>query len=92
MGSAVGGPGFPIAPARMASSTYWAPDASGICTGTTAPLRFQEWVCAGEFLELWGVGLEGYDELKGVDRSWVSMDGAMTKAPLGGGKNRPQSH
>ena len=38
------------------------------------------------FLELWRVGLERYDELQGLDWSWLSMDGAMTKAPLGGGK------
>ena len=67
-------------------------DATGICSGSTAHLRFQEWVDAGVFLELWRVGLERYDELKGLDWSWVSMDGAMTKAPLGGGKNGPQSH
>ena len=60
-------------------------DATGICSGSTAHLRFQEWVGAGVFLELWRVGLERYDELKGLDWSWLSMDGAMTKAPLGGG-------
>ena len=64
-------------------------DATGICSGSTAHLRFQEWVAAGVFLELWRVGLERYDELKGLDRSWLSMDGAMTKAPLGGGKPAP---
>ena len=67
-------------------------DATGICSGSTAHLRFQEWVAAGVFLELWRVGLERYEELKGLDWSWLSMDGAMIKAPLGGGKNRPQSH
>ena len=61
-------------------------DATGICSGSTAHLRFQEWVAAGVFLELWRVGLERYDELKGLDWSWLSMDGAMTKSPLGGGK------
>ena len=40
-------------------------DATGICSGSTAHLRFQEWVAAGVFLELWRVGLERYDELKG---------------------------
>ena len=54
-------------------------DATGICSGSTAHLRFQEWVAAGVFLELWRVGLERYDELKGLDWSWLSMDGAMTK-------------
>ena len=67
-------------------------DATGICSGSTAHLRFQEWVAAGVFLELGRVGLERYDELKGLDWSWLSMDGAMTKSPLGGGKNRPQPH
>ena len=34
--------------------------------------------------------MEEYDELKGLDWSWTAMDGAMSKAPLGGewtGKN-----
>ena len=39
------------------------------------------------FLELWRAGPERYGELKGLDWSWLSMDGAMTKAPLVG-KNR----
>ena len=67
-------------------------DATGICSGSTAHLRFQEWVAAGVFLELGRVGLERYDELKGLDWSWLSLDGAMTKSPLGGGKNRSQPH
>ena len=50
--------------------------------------RFQEWQKAGVFHRMWGSGLEKYDELKGLDWEWQSMDGAMTKAPLGGGKNR----
>ena len=67
-------------------------DATGICSGSTAHLRFQEWAAAGVFLDLWWVGLERYDELKGLDWSWLSMDGALTKSPLGGGGNRPQPH
>jgi putative transposase len=31
--------------------------------------------------------LLAYDELEGIDWSWLSMDGAMTKAPLAGSKN-----
>jgi putative transposase len=67
-------------------------DQTGICSGSTAHLRFQEWVEADVFWKLWRLGLERYDELKGLDWSWLSMDGAMTKAPLGGEKNRSQSH
>ncbi len=64
-------------------------DATGICSGSTAHLRFQEWAAAGVFLRLWQSGLERYDELKGLDWSWLSMDGAMTKSPLGGGETGP---
>ena len=46
----------------------------------------------GVFLQLWQTGLERYDELKGLDWSWLSMDGAITKAPLGGGENRSQPY
>ena len=51
---------------------------------------FQEWTSAGVFVTLWAQGLQEYDELKGLDWEWSAMDGAMTKAPLGGertGKN-----
>jgi len=65
-------------------------NATGICSSSTAHRRFQQWAQAGVFLALWMHGLEVYDELKGLDWSWLSMDGAMTKAPLGGEKNRPQ--
>ena len=67
-------------------------DATGLCPHSTAHDRFQEWVAAEVFLKLWKGGVERFDDLKGLDWSWLSMDGAMTKAPLGGKKNRPQSH
>jgi transposase len=63
-----------------------------LCAKSTAHDRFQEWVAAGVFLRLWQVGVERFDELKGIEWAWMSMDGAMTKAPLGGEKNRTQSH
>jgi transposase len=67
-------------------------NATGICPSSTAHDRFQEWVAAGVFLKLREAGLLEYDQMKGIDWEWQSMDGAMTKAPLGGKKNRPQSH
>jgi transposase len=60
--------------------------ATGICPSSTAHDRFQEWVAAGVFLKFWTAGLRAYDELKGIDWAWLSMDGAITKAPLGGEK------
>ena len=56
---------------------------------STAHDRFQEWVEAGVFLNLWQAGVERFDELQGIDGSWLSMDGAMSKAPLGGEKTGP---
>jgi len=67
-------------------------NATGICSSSSAHRRFQEWTEAGVFELIWAMGLDEYEELKGLDWSWQSMDGAMTKAPLGGGKNRAQSH
>jgi len=52
---------------------------------------FQEWTKKGVFFRLWRDALREYDDLEGIDWGWQSLDGAMTKAPLGGEKNRPQS-
>lgn len=65
---------------------------SGICSSSSAYRRFSEWLEAGVFERFWREGLLEYDRLKGIDWNWLSLDGAMTKAPLGGEKNRPQSY
>jgi len=67
-------------------------DATELCPHSTAHDRFQQWVQAGGFLQLWQAGVEQFDELQGLAWRWLSMDGAMTKAPLGGEKNGPQSY
>ncbi|WP_435009526.1 IS5 family transposase [Tundrisphaera lichenicola] len=59
-------------------------NATGICSSSSAHRRFQEWTAAGVFVNLWATGLHEYDELVGLDWEWLAMDGAMTKAPLGG--------
>jgi putative transposase len=54
--------------------------------------RFQEWREAQVFERLWQAGLLTYETLKGLDWEWQAMDGAITKAPLGGkrwAKTRP---
>ena len=65
-------------------------NATGICSSSSAHRRFSEWAAAGVFEAFWRAGLLAYDELRGIDWSWLALDGAMGKAPLGGGKNRPQ--
>jgi transposase len=66
--------------------------ATRFCPGSTAHDRFQEWVQADVFRNLWRSGLLAYDEWQGIDWSWLSMDGCMTKAPLGGEKDRQKPY
>jgi transposase len=67
-------------------------DSTGICSCSSAYRRFREWLEAGVFERFWEEGLMKYDNLKGINWSWLSMDGAMNKAPLGGEKNRPKPY
>lgn len=60
---------------------------TGICSSSSAHRRFQEWVEAGVFEEFWVHGLLNAVALREIDWSWLSLDGAMTKAPLGGEKS-----
>lgn len=64
-------------------------NATGVCSSSSAHRRFQEWEQAGVFAEIWRQGLLEYDAVVGIDWSFLSADGAMTKAPLGGPKTGP---
>jgi transposase len=64
-------------------------DQTELCAHSTAHDRFQAWVRAGVFLRLWQAGVEQFDELRGIDWEWLALDGAMTKAPLGGEQTGP---
>ena len=46
--------------------------------------RFQAWRKAGVFEQLWRTGLLEYHTDIGLDLQWQSLDGCITKAPLGG--------
>jgi putative transposase len=68
----------------MRTGCQWkALDRTDLCPGSTAHDRFQQWVKGEVFLKLWKNGVERFDELKGIEWDWLSMDGSMTKAPLG---------
>lgn len=56
-------------------------------SSSTAHRYFQEWVQRGVFRRLWKACLKKYDQRKGIGWNWQSLDGAMTKAPLGGEKD-----
>ena len=53
-------------------------------SGSVVHRRFQEWERGGVFEQLWAKLLERYDELRGIQWRFQSLDTAMVKAPLGG--------
>ena len=75
----------------LATDCQWKAMPKEFGSGSAIHAYFQEWVQRGVFEQLWQLALAEYDDLKGIDWTWQSMDGAMTKAPLGGEKNRQKS-
>jgi len=61
-------------------------------SGSSLHRYFQRLVASGVFEKLWKLALEEYDEWKGIQWQWQSLDGSTSKAPLGGEKNRAESH
>ena len=57
-------------------------------SGSTLHRYFQEWARRGVFRKAWKYLLRRYDQLRGIQWQWQSLDGSTTKAPLGGEKNR----
>ena len=54
-------------------------------SGSTAHEHFQAWIQAGVFGKLWTLCLKEYDDLKGIDWRWQSVDSATISAPVKGG-------
>ena len=76
----------------MRTGCQWKALPRSLGAGSTVHDRFQEWQQAGFFQRLWQAGVLHYDAEKGIDWEWQSMDGVMTKAPLGGKGQWAQSH
>jgi transposase len=51
---------------------------------STVYYYFSQWAREGVFEDLWAEALKCYDDLKGLEWKWQSVDGAMTKSPLAG--------
>ncbi len=62
-----------------------------IAATSTVHDRFQEWRSAGAFSGAWDDALALYDRELGIEWRWRSMDGSLTKAPLGGEGTGPSS-
>lgn len=61
-------------------------------SGSSLHRYFQRWRKRGLFRKLWQHALHEYDQEIGIDWEWQSIDGTMTKAPLGGEKDRQKPH
>jgi putative transposase len=71
---------------RMRTGCQWNAIPPELAPGSTAHDYYQEWTERGVFENLWRLAIEEYDQEVGLDWEWQSIDGAMTKAPLGGEK------
>jgi len=71
---------------RFRTGCQWKAIPRELAAGSTAHQYFQEWARCGVFERMWEVALQYFHELRGLDWRWQSVDGAVTKAPLGGEK------
>lgn len=76
----------------MRTGCQWKAVPSEFVSGSSLHRYFQEWCTCGVFRKLWKQGLVEYDQRRGIRWRWLSLDGAMNKAPLGGEKNRAKPH
>ena len=72
----------------LATGGQWKAMPEQFGSGSAIHAYFQEWVKRGVFQRLWVLALGEYDDLKAIGWKWQSLDGAITKSPLGGEKNR----
>ena len=70
----------------LRTGCQWKAAPREFASGSTLHRYFQQGVAADVFRRLWKAALLEYDELKGIEWNWQSVDGAMTKSPLGGEK------
>lgn len=92
----------PLEPKRILASIFYVlrtgiqwkaiPSCPEMVSGSSAHEHFQKWQKLGVFEDSWIQALRQYDAAIGIEWKWQSIDGSMTKAPLGGEKNRSQSH
>lgn len=68
----------------MRTGIQWKALPRKLGASSTVHDRFQLWRAAGVFEDLWRTGLLEYNTDIGLDFEWQSLDGCITKAPLGG--------
>jgi putative transposase len=73
----------------LRTGCQWKAIPRSLGAGSTVHDRFQTWRRAGVFEQLWARGLLEYNTDIGLDFEWKSLDGCITKAPLGGEATGP---
>src|ERR1039458_1745469 len=76
----------------LRTSCQWKALPRSLGASSTVHDRFTEWRAAGVFERLWLTALMFYDDQQGIDWTWQAVDGAMTKAPLGGKRYGTEPH
>jgi putative transposase len=69
---------------RLRTGCQWDAIPSEFGSRSTCYRRFVEWTQAGVFFMMWVEALLYYDEKRGIDWTWSSLDSASVKAPKGG--------
>jgi len=69
---------------RLRTGCQWKALPPQFGSGSAVHGHFQAWVKMGIFQDLFESMLRYYNELKGIDWKWASLDSAMAKAPKGG--------
>jgi putative transposase len=73
----------------MRTGCQWKAIPRSLGAGSTVHDRFQTWQKDGVFQALWMTGLLEYNTDIGLDFEWQSLDGCITKSPLGGEQTGP---
>ena len=74
---------------RLRTGCQWDAIPSEFGSRSTCYRRFREWTAAGVFKMMYVEMLLYYDEQRGIDWAWASLDSATVKAPKGGDSPGP---
>lgn len=69
---------------HLRTGCQWKAIPRSLVAGSTAHDYFQLWQEMGLFHRIWHEALKVYEDQVGIEWAWQALDGAMTKAPLGG--------
>ena len=74
---------------RLRTGCQWKAMPEQFGSGSTCHARFQRWCEAGLFRRIFEKLLRFYDDVRGIDWEWASLDSAMVKAPKGATRPDP---